>query len=175
MFKSYVSCSRFCNFVRHFAIFLTMIPHFKPRFFLFPSWLSDTFSSIFDNSHHWIKILREHLHISRHWAAESKIVEKLPNVKNQDGEVVFFHEKLWKEWTYFTIQYVWRVLPLNFVHCFQRQTHIHFIYETFSYFVFGTVLVGWNRMHIFGIDNFSIIPISIFADNLKKCRYIGNQ
>ena len=28
---------------------------------------------------------------------------------------------LWKEWTSFTMQDVWRVLLRNFVHCFQRQ------------------------------------------------------
>ena len=31
--------------------------------------------------------------------------------------------------------------------------------------VFGTVLIGWNQMHIFDNDNFSIIPKSIFFDN----------
>ena len=31
--------------------------------------------------------------------------------------------------------------------------------------VFGTVFIGWNQVHIFDNDNFSIIPKSIFSDN----------
>ena len=31
--------------------------------------------------------------------------------------------------------------------------------------VYGTVLIGWNQLHIFDNDNFSIIPKSIFSDN----------
>ena len=59
MFTSYVSRSRYSTFVRHFAFFLTVIPHFRPRFLLLPTLLCDTFSSIFDNGYHWIKIMRE--------------------------------------------------------------------------------------------------------------------
>ena len=34
LFTSYVSSSRFCTFVRHFAFLLTLIPYFKPLFLL---------------------------------------------------------------------------------------------------------------------------------------------
>ena len=43
------------------------------------------------------------------------------------------HESLWKEWTSFTIEDVRRVLPRNFVHCFQRRFHIRLGYETLSF------------------------------------------
>ena len=61
MFTSYVSRSKYCTFVRHFVLFFTVIPLFKPHFLLLPTLLSEIFSTIFDNSHHWnwIKILIE--------------------------------------------------------------------------------------------------------------------
>ena len=78
------------------------------------------------------------------------------------------HESLWKEWTSFTIQDVRRVLPRNFVHCFQRRFHIRLGYETLSFLFleqcFQLSLSDEIGGTFFDIDNFSIIPKYIFFD-----------
>ena len=78
------------------------------------------------------------------------------------------HKSLWKEWTSFTIQDVRRVLPRNFVHCFQRQFHIRLGYETLSFLFleqcFQLSLSDEIGGTFFDIDNFSIIPKYIFFD-----------
>ena len=75
---------------------------------------------------------------------------------------------LWREWTYFTIQDVRRVLLRNFVHCFQRGFHICLGYETLSFLFleqcFQLSLSDEIGGTFFDIDNFLIIPKYIFFD-----------
>ena len=80
------TCSRVMFLAADFVLLSDTLPSSWPWsltlslvFFFSPVKLSVkltsvTFSSIFDNSHHWIKILRGLLHISRHWAAETKLL-----------------------------------------------------------------------------------------------------
>ena len=68
-------------------------------------------------------------------------------------------------WQCFTIQDVWQVLPLNFLHCFKdKLIFVRYMKQSLT-LVFGTVFIGWNQLQIFNNDNFSIIPKSVFSDN----------
>ena len=81
---------------------------------------------------------------------------------------------LWKKWTSFTIQHVRRVLLHNFVHWFQRRSHIFLGYETLSCFwdnAFNWVYrmkLSANFFDISAIDDFS--RISSTPTSQKICR-----
>ena len=87
--------------------------------------------------------------------SEYTIVSEWPMAK------LLSHKSLWKEWTSFTIQDVRRVLPRNFVHCFQRRFHICLGYETLSFLFleqcFQLSLSDEIGGTFFDIDNLPII------------------
>ena len=66
---------------------------------------------------------------------------------------------LWKEWTYFTIQDVQRVLLCNFVHCFYRRFHVRLGYEPLSFlfleqcFQLNLLDLFNPQMYFFDTDN----------------------
>ena len=140
-----------------------MIPHFKPRFLLLPTWLNlreepgsltlspdpDPDSVIITN--------RLISHSKRMWSTRQ--FSKL-----QSGEVAF-------TWIFMEGMDNAHILQYKMFGEYCRSTSRTVFKDKFILvrnmkrsltLVFGTVLIGWDQMLIFDNDKFSIIPKSIF-------------
>ena len=143
-----------------------MIPHFKPRFLLLPTWLNlreepgsltlspdpDPDSVIITN--------RLISHSKRMWSTRQ--FSKL-----QSGVVAFTRINMEGMENGHILQYeiFGEYCPSNLRTVFKDKFIFVRDMKHSLTIVFGTVLIGWNQMHTFDNDNFSIIPKSIFFDN----------
>ena len=157
-----------------------MIPHFKPRFLLLPTWLNlreepgsltlspdpDPDSVIITNR--FISQSKRMWSTRQFSKLQSGVVAFTPiNMEGMENGHILKYE-MFGEYFPSTLCTVFKD---KFIFVWDMKHYLNL--------VFVTVFIGWNQRQIFDHDNFLIIPKSIFFDNdnlpisFKKSRYIG--